>query len=477
MKPQSKPKQRRLPGLSELMKREEKETVSELQNTQRQFHTQELAVGAGRRVRNAKANAKRAQKKKSQKGPPLLKPMAPVVGPTMKTHPCFFLERDENTQNGWEGAAGFMRDTAALSNNPSLDVMFTGVPRGDSRPKDNFSNASTVQYSVSSSGAFTLSGGTASTPNWGTVGVIAGSGANTFKHSCTLTSYNPAWDTGTVVSAGLNGSDWLSRPMGYRLKLLPILVGPSHPVTICGFPIIPSEVAAFSTHPGGWPTDVSQGPTAVECSWGARQWLVQPGQTVQFCGLPLDNRGYDFCVSSTPRLNSGGLGRQAWTGWVFWAYGFMPGDQLRYSITFAEECLQITEMTTNYAYPGYMRKADPVTFAQTVNEAQDAATAGLTGYLDTGIRAVGRAVRDSFIEYWNGKFHGHAPTFDFGVTDPNTALWPPPSVFSTTTKRTPPVVEMDEMKDLTEQPVVLTPATARRPSLAPSLAPSLRKGK
>lgn len=247
--------------------------------------------------------------------------------------------------------------------NKVVDAMISGYADSSARMPDPFTCVPTFpvnsHYSASCVPTFPATG---TTTYGGIAMLLMGSGVECWK-LVSLTggasTVSIAWDTGTAYNIGINSANFVSRPIGINSNLTYTSVGPLHPITITAFPILPDTLSSIAAAPTGWPTTLSSGLTTVQSVWGGRQWQVNPGESVNFITAPLDNRSFDFELSTSARSRYDALGQIAWSGWVIWIWGMTAGDTIGVRTTVGEECAYTNATSTVYNYPQSRVAADP----------------------------------------------------------------------------------------------------------------------
>jgi hypothetical protein len=233
-----------------------------------------------------------------------------------------------------------------------------------------------------------------------TYGVFKGSGVATLGLPLNF-GVGPTfdWDLNTGGKASWYDSSTVSanhitRPMGCTLDIKPRLYGIAHSIKLFAFPVPPLKKSNLTVvSPAGWPSTVISGLTPANVSWGGREWTLGPESSgVHLVSVPMDSRGMDFGLSSTERGYWGDALNNAWSTWVFWAYGFAEGDLIDFSINFTEEALVVHNTATVFAYPAAIRQTSGPLRDENVNKVKDAVESGLTGIsiIDKTVDFVGK---------------------------------------------------------------------------------------
>jgi len=487
---------------------EEKET--------RRWHAKEIRDVARtgnykRKQRNNNAKPKTAKPKEQQPAPPkkedksntkLALPTLRPKPPALNEPPPIYYEKDFTQPASAAGVAGvgqnIMVDTGAVRNelfrtgNVILDTMFSGVPQPGSRMPDPYTSVRTLSFSGMHNELLPTILATNEVLG-GNALVFVGSGTDTImipQLTPTAEDVSIAW-TGSQGKRhlGIYSTDFVSRPMGINITLEPRLVGPQHPVVINAFPILPLGLVSLSGVPTGWPGTINSGLTTVQTIWGGRTWTLNPGETVTFCGAPLDNRSYDFELASVARGDYAALGQLAWGGWVIWWTGMQPYDTMQLRGCYAEEAALIPNTTSKYGYPTSRNPVDPIGAANVKDTFSDLLDKGMGAfsYLADTVLPMSSIIMGD----WMRSQQGQRPWINLGLnrramsatcaTDsaviPNREPMAPYAALSHINPRRPPdEVKLDSMpldhlsqatkavNALTDEPEIITPKSARRPS-------------
>lgn len=269
-------------------------------------------------------------------------------------------------------------------------AVLNGVALGDVRFPDPFrlypTTTTLVQYSWEIQPTCTT-GASSTNPDYAFNAVFKGSpvvtGWTFQPSSSTACDWKYADRAGGLTyNCGLVSADFMERPNGYVLEIIPQLRGIEHAVSIHAMPFAPLLSSSFTAAvPTGWPALFSIGPSPWQRYVGARSWQFKPGDSeIRLSCLPLDSRGLDFLQGNTERMGQNDNAQLAWSGWAIWAYGFTANDSVRFVTRCVDEVYPMSMGSgANYAYPASQRGSDPITAARAVNETIAAADAGLTG--------------------------------------------------------------------------------------------------
>jgi len=397
--------------------------------------------------------------------------------------------------------------------NKLVDTMFSGLSTSGSRMPDPYTSVRTFTTAIMTNGTISPNFPTSGTTTFGGFAMLVnGSGVATIGYPTLLPSAIGSdvgidWtgSTMTVYNGGINSSSFVSRPSGISLQLDVHSIGPLHDFVINAFPLLPRSITASTTvGVSGWPAYLSNGLTTVQSTWGGRTWTVPANARLSFAFSPMDNRSFDFEAANSERGDYAALGQIAWGGWLIWGWGMTEGDRILLRMTYGEECALVPSTTTAYAYPASRNPANPTAAA--------AAKDQFSGLLDKGLGAV-EFIYDkvapvtskiySFLTDDNLRPLSPKSGFDLGATA-NTcftgfmsAMCPPPNlnIIKRVADVRPPLLvrNREEHKEekavpdlddcvmphlssvtravnaLTDPPEIVTPVTARRPSIAKSL--------
>lgn len=378
--------------------------------------------------------------------------------------------------------------TGFRTGNKIVDAMVSGYGDSSARMPDPFTCVPTFPVNCHYSATFTPTfPATGTTTYGGFAMLLMGSGVGTFK-MCTLTgavsTVGVDWSTGTIYDVGINSSNFVSRPIGINSNLTYTSVGPLHPITVTAFPILPDTLSTIAAAPTGWPNHIAAGLTTVQSVWGGRQWQVNPGESVNFITAPLDNRSFDFELSTAARSRYDALGQLAWSGWAIWIWGMTAGDSMGVRTTVGEECAYTNATSTVYNYPQSRVAADPAVSSH----AKDT----FSNLMERGYGAVKYAaehVAPVISKAWDlvGKIGSLGANADTNYTGYLSAAAPvlmysnrPASaeklkaIGTLPVQRTRSVPVSEEKVDDVDEQVIVTPLKARRPSVAQSLTGRVR---
>lgn len=291
---------------------------------------------------------------------------------------------------------GAFRSKKVETGNAWANTVMNGLPEGDSRYPDPFTLVKTTQTVVSTSirvsSYATSSTSSASTYDWGTAGMLKGSGVATFSEQYGLYGFGCSWSEysspthtcGQVWhNAGMNVNDFYTRPNGVVLDIVPRLVGPAHTIKVYAVPLQPFVKADITTdQPLGWPTSFSEGLSGTMVSWGGREWEQDAtSKGIRLITLPLDSRCFDFLGGSAERYSIGTSSGMAWSGWLWWAYGMCEGDSFDVICTCCEECILKTYLeSTQYAWPATVRPSNSSARDRSNNVVKSLAEKGMTAF-------------------------------------------------------------------------------------------------
>jgi len=380
---------------------------------------------------------------------------------------------------------------------PWANAVYNGVAEGDVRYPDPFTLAKTsiMQTRTVVSVIPSYVENTAASDYTGFMtGIVKGSGVNTFSYAApTIATAGEAlhWDTYNV-STNPKGNYWITttaaantmvtRPNGIVLTIKPMLRGISHNITICAFPIAPTASSTIVQQPAGWPAteaDLHMGVTSAQATWGGRMWEFTPqDECVKLVTLPVDARSLDFANGTAERGSYATAMAISWTGWVFWIYGLDPmKDTIQFTCLTVEEMFNIGSTSTTYAYPADVKRSDILLAQKSTAQAVDAANQGMAAskwsdvlwnaaktagkYAIHELASHGGAFLGEGSNYTMSDFQHAAETFTASSMRSHPVI-----VFKPETKKMK--LEGDEEKT-EEQLEIVTPKSARRPSLALSL--------
>lgn len=284
---------------------------------------------------------------------------------------------------------GSFRTKKISTHNNWADAVLNGIPTGDARYPDPFTLLKTTQTVVSSSSTITSiatsTSSTAASYDYADYGLFKGSPINTYGLGNSLAAGTLAFDWSARVSwynCGLGSADFLTRPNGYVMDIIPRLTGPVHNVTLFAVPLLPFKVADISIPaPVGWPAAPNQGLTATQVSWGGREWeLNSTSKGVRLISLPLDSRCFDFTSGNGERGSIANYSEMAWSGWCWWVNGMGAGDKLDIVFSACEEVVMKTSTTTQYAWPSSDKPSDSRARDQANNTVKEITSSGLNGF-------------------------------------------------------------------------------------------------
>lgn len=369
--------------------------------------------------------------------------------------------------------------------NDLLDTMLTGVPMHGTVMPDPYTSVKTFTtgtlYQISQGAVFPSS---ATTTYGGFALEFTGSG----HHSMCIPAMTAGASTVTIdwtwanssvaASVGLENGEFVSRPQGMNLTLIPKLVGPLHSVQIFAVPLLPMDLELMTTSSvANHPQTCASPMTMAQVQLGGRVWSLTAGEQLSFCCSPLDNRSFDFKLGGLSRGMYASQYALGWGGWVIWGWGFTAGDGYTIRMNMAEEHAIAPTAASLYGYPRHTNYADPVESSNVKNWYSYAQEAGLgaIGYF-----------ADEAADFMLRKFVGGGIGGGFDANDYNKPLLAKilgRETFDTIPRAegglcsrgvNPPFAglkddQKDEKNDLNDEPIVLTPKNARRPSLATSL--------
>jgi len=500
-----------------LIKTEEKET--------QQMHNREIKVaGAVANAGNQRSKQQRQRPARAAAAIQARSALANAIPPLMFSSGVYEvmnpgtpaqeakLRAESQTQTATAINTGTASSSAIHTGNVYVDSMFSGMSTSTSRMPDPYTSVRTFTTSVMTNG--TISPNFPSSPPstfGGFAMMVNGSGLKTIGYphlDATAIAGDVAIDwtgtTMTIYNGGINSPNFVTRPSGISLCLDVHSIGPVHDIVINAFPILPMSLTyASGASIYGWPAYLSNGLTALQSTWGGRTWTVPSNGRLSFAFSPMDNRSFDFEAGNAERGAYDALGQIAWGGWVIWGWGMTEGDRILLRMVFGEECALVTASTTAFAYPTSRNPANPTAAAAAKDE--------YSGLLDKGFGAIEYLYDKmaptaskiySFLTDDNSRPLAPNGTtkFDFGadsgcnftgfmncmpvLSRGGCAIVPRPiASMSRKGKSTPP----DELKNiedcdmphlsvatrtvnaLTDPPEIVTPLSARRPSIAKSL--------
>jgi len=264
---------------------------------------------------------------------------------------------------------------------PWSDAVMNGYAQGDCRFPDPFTlqktSVAVISTTVTLTSAATSSTSSTSSYDYTQAGLFKGSPVYTLM-ACgppSGNSYKLDWksDDAMWYSTGINSADFVSRPNGMVLDIIPRLVGVVHTVKLYAFPVLPLMTSNLTTKDvAGWPSDPNLGLSPVEASWGGREWEIDSTtKGVRLVSVPIDSRCLDFYTSTGERANFYGDAHVGWSGWVYWFSGLNSSDRVDYQLSTVEEVMPITWGTaTQYVYPASTRKTSATLRDQATNAVQ-----------------------------------------------------------------------------------------------------------
>jgi len=305
--------------------------------------------------------------------------------------PTFLIQTNEgaNAPPSVNLDVGGFRNAGVRLGDPIADVVFNGFPTPHTDPRwpDPFTLVRTGVTSMTSGVNLTpLTYSGAPTYGYGTYFLFRGSPINSFWEGKVGTAGALKWKAadcqGSVVNAGINSSNYFTRPIGAVVELHLDIRGLDHSVSVCAVPfepILPNTIGADV--PTGFPATIGVLPTAAQVSFGAKQWVVTANDNpIRFCTLPMDSRALDFAGGNIDRTDAASYAMMAWHTWIVWIYGMSADDAAQVAIHYSEEIMPRAFVATGFNYPTADKESNSSLLDSAINAIQAAAEAGLTGY-------------------------------------------------------------------------------------------------
>lgn len=414
--------------------------------------------------------------------------------------PANYLEKQDSAANGFSIIPGTLRKPNIYTGDPTVDAMISGVcTKEDPRFSDRYTMIETAVTTVSYANYYPLTNASTLNANmFGFALYFNGSPKNTVVR-CTVSSAGAITYPTTpdyAYHCGIDNADMSSRPIGVALRLQPILMGLTHPMVMCALPLLPTTWGDMGAYTG-LPTNITNYPSAAQVTAGARVWLVQPGQFLNLCTSPMDSRSFDFYYSSSERGQYSATHATSWGGWLVWGYtlsNVANMDQMSWATSYTEEV--ILEPTAQvYPYVRSIPHCDTRMMDASINLFDKLKASGYTAYKLTegvspdvnvfkGFPTVSKTdalgIHESLKEVtqrWSATYKLPAPSEALAQSASSASR-------SSSSSRT---ID-DESKNATvqlrkacdedkidEAPIILTPTSARRPSLATPLTSRSRQ--
>lgn len=504
--PTSKQPTKAKPGLRKLIKDEEAAVAS----TQRTFHAQELQIGAGRRKRAAKRNQRKREPKEKKKTEAVL-PQSEEKSASFRAlkMPAFSSASAFLRANGGGSPSGSSAEiiTATQAAKDALRVMmdpFTDAALA--RWPDPFTLEPTMTAKDVAHHSLTIWNGIEGAYDGACAMYIRGDAVKSYaqpssiSNASTSARYDITWqqpntDMKDAIPASSN-----DRPVAIGHRFTYSGVGNYHAIVVrvVEIPPWPAITSGFDTL-YAFPLKSNEGPNFYQREfYRAREVTLNPGESLTCISYPLDALGLVFGsvayqrgdIETEPNTAS-------WNGYIIWANGLTASDTLYHDAVIHHEFVMPPS-----AFP---RPIDSVTgiYPKAVVKPDGGVLDGALGKI-IDVIATGANVFKSVLTKGEEIFRSFVPMLGSSQTRQSwvrpmssTAQAPTPmTMVGMGLKPTPgmlkrypllagvkpgfllregprsvskPAEVAEQKTELEDQPIVLTPQSARRPSLSLSL--------
>lgn len=314
---------------------------------------------------------------------------------------------------------------------------------------------------------------------------LRGDGLGTFQYNYAVSGGATTWDaTGsTSVDLGRASALFYERPCGIGCRIKYIDSVSTYDARVVIMPLPPGQA-----NPGNIAASLPVNPllplTSSQKKWGAREMMIANGDSAYIFCMPCDSRALDLLPGNAARTVSG------WNNYaILVAVEGSYSPQLEVEVIFRYEGIDLIGGSSTASTDGNIKRTSSGTFQKVVNGVIDVVEKGWNfvkeheGVIKKGIevgKTVWKWLSAAALSPQNSQTFLLKTVMNYDIETQNLPILSSTSCPSSRSasssagaheekqpeKRNPPSTKVNEIED---EPIMLTPRQARKPSLALSL--------